>query len=580
MGAKKTIGFVVSGIMDEFIELLCKGIISESAKDDVNIVIIPVKYIDREMKDIPDLYEYQYRTNIQNITENNLDVLIVAADCVSCLTTGEKLRIFMDELDEKNIPIILVASIMDGYPGVIFDNKTGIREGITYLVEELGIHNICMLKGPDHNKDSTERYEAFMEMADHYNLEIKPENVVTTNLYCSSIADCEKILDQNPDAQAIFCANDNIATVLYEVMKDRGLTPGKEIKVMGFDNSTTAGIINPSLTTVDADAVHLGSRVFSMVRMMFEGWDVNNMSIPTKFILRDSFGSLLDKENVDQRILDKQYLDEYFSRIFFKLDDINKNYNQEIIITFKTVMTVLIDYINDSDYSLERVSFAKKKIDEFFSLDVIKYTDVDVLLSYIKRVKAAALSRFNSYERKCQAYETFTAVLERIAGALHATDEFDDIKDESLFTLKTLVENALACNSYSDDEYLEIIRNLEGFGIKNAYLYIYDEPVTHYNGEKFVIPDNIRLKAVMTEGIKYTVPYEDQLTPADNLFNNKYITKNNYNMIIMPLYFREKLYGSLLYDLTDITYRSGEFLANQYSLVARIIDKERFYSHR
>ena len=51
-------------------------------------------------------------------------------------------------------------------------------------------------------------------------------------------------------------------------------------------------------------------------------------------------------------------------------------------------------------------------------------------------------------------------------------------------------------------------------------------------------------------------------------------------MIIMPLYFREKLYGSLLYDLTDITYRSGEFLANQYSLVARIIDKERFYSHR
>ncbi|SNU09540.1 DNA-binding transcriptional regulator, LacI/PurR family [Lachnospiraceae bacterium] len=578
MGRRRTIGFVVSGIMDEFIEQLCRGIFSEATRDDVNIVTIPVKYIDREMKDIPDLFEYQYKTNIKNITENNLDVLIVAADCIGCLTTGEKLKAFMDELSSKNIPIILAAAKMDGYPGVIFDNKTGIKEGITYLVKDLGINNICMLKAPDHNEDASERYEAFLETADYYRLKIEPKNVVTTNLSSVCREDYEKILDMNPDAEAIFCANDDIAIGLYGVMKDRGLTPGKEIKVMGFDNSTNAGIITPSLTTVDADATHLGSRVFSMARMLLEGWDVGEMTIPTRFILRDSFGSLLDKENVDQRILDKQYLEEYFYRIFFKYDSFNKNSDPEIIITFKTVMTILIDYINDNEYNLERVGFVKKKVDEFFMKGALKYTDISVLLAYIDRVKIAAMNRFDGYARKCQAYETYSSIMGKIAGILHSNDEeFDNIKDESLFTLKHLVEDALAFNEYKDEHYEEIFKNLNYFGVNNAYLYIYDKPVSHRNGEDFRLPDTIRLKTAMTDGQIMTLPYEKQIISADNLFDNEYITDNKYNMVLMPLYFRETLYGSILYDLTDITYKSGEFLANQYALVARIIDRLHFY---
>jgi DNA-binding LacI/PurR family transcriptional regulator len=63
MNNNKKIGFLVSGITDEFTRPLCKGIIEEAANDAVDIIVIPVKYIDREMKGIPDLYEYQYKTN-------------------------------------------------------------------------------------------------------------------------------------------------------------------------------------------------------------------------------------------------------------------------------------------------------------------------------------------------------------------------------------------------------------------------------------------------------------------------------------------------------------------------------------
>ena len=63
------------------------------------------------------------------------------------------------------------------------------------------------------------------------------------------------------------------------------------------------------------------------------------------------------------------------------------------------------------------------------------------------------------------------------------------------------------------------------------------------------------------------------LISSRKMFDNDFITDKKYNMVLMPLYFHEFLYGSILYDLTDITYQSGDFLANQYALVTRIIDR-------
>ena len=122
MNNSKKIGFLVSGITDEFTKPLCEGIIEEAEHDDVDIIVIPVKYIDREMKEIQDLYEYQYKTNAENVIAENIDVLIVSADTIGCLTTKENMMSFLDGLRAKGIPILLAASRREGYPGVVFDN--------------------------------------------------------------------------------------------------------------------------------------------------------------------------------------------------------------------------------------------------------------------------------------------------------------------------------------------------------------------------------------------------------------------------------------------------------------------------
>ena len=50
MSKRKTIGVLIGGIMDEFTEPVIKGIISESLRDDMNIIVIPIKYINRDME--------------------------------------------------------------------------------------------------------------------------------------------------------------------------------------------------------------------------------------------------------------------------------------------------------------------------------------------------------------------------------------------------------------------------------------------------------------------------------------------------------------------------------------------------
>lgn len=58
-----TVGVLVSGILDEFTEYICKGIMHVAKMQDVNVIIFPGKYLDRDLSENRDLmYEYQYGT--------------------------------------------------------------------------------------------------------------------------------------------------------------------------------------------------------------------------------------------------------------------------------------------------------------------------------------------------------------------------------------------------------------------------------------------------------------------------------------------------------------------------------------
>lgn len=570
MENKKTVGFLVGGIMDEFTRLLCDGLMDEAVDPDVNIVVFPVKYINRDMTNVSDKFEYQYATNVKNITADNVDVLIVAAESIGCLTTQKNLMKFMDSLPD--IPTVLVASKIDGYPGVTFDNTQGIRDGLSFLIKELGVRRICMMKSSPDNRDAEERYDVYREILDRFEIPFEERMVVETNLSSKCRKEAEQILDQNPDAEAIFCVDDAVAMGLYDVMRERGIVPGKDIKVMGYDNSIYGTKINPSLTTVDANAYELGKHVFKLVRRMLVGKIVGHDTIPTKFLLRDSFGVILERGYSYEYMLDKRNLEELFYKLFYRYRYIAEKDDYRLLILYKTLMNTIIDYAGTQEYRPDAVALIEKKTDEFFGSGAIQYGDLDEIIAYISRLYGAIISMYRSTERRKMAFKTLTSIVRRIFKALtNESIENENRVNEVLYSMKNLVKDTLNFSYGNDYSYANIVSSLAEFGVKNAYVYIYDKPITHMMNEPFVIPDTVRLKVVLRDGEIINIPYGEQEISIDNLYNNEYITDSKFNMVIMPMYFGDIIYGSVLYDLTEITFQNGEFLVNQFATTARMI---------
>ena len=110
------------------------GIKNAARNDDVNLITVPLKYIARDLTGLPDRYEYQYEITASFLKKESIDGLIVAADYIGCLTTRKVLEDFIRSLDD--IPIVILASRVKGYPGVTFDNVSGIKEALSYLIEK------------------------------------------------------------------------------------------------------------------------------------------------------------------------------------------------------------------------------------------------------------------------------------------------------------------------------------------------------------------------------------------------------------------------------------------------------------
>ena len=586
MKRRKTIAFLTSGIMDVFSVHISRGIMSASVNDDVNILIVPLKYINREITEDVDPYEYQYQTATAFLKKENVDAVIVAAECIGCLTTRENTMRFVKDLGD--IPMILVASRIEGYPGVVYDNRTGIRDGLNFLIERLGVHKICMLGGFSGNSDSEERFQVYRETLEAHGMPFYDSYYVQSPLSPDIREEAARLLDQNPDADAIFCANDKVALGLYAEMKDRGLVPGKDIYVMGFDNEEDSAMINPALSTVAADAIELGRHAYSMTMRMLEGEEVHEEFIPTRFIPRDSFGTVVSRELEDRKdYLDPSNADSFFNRLFYRYtEEIEKKDGSRIRKLFCGIMQETADHINSilncegiegsGQYNKEESEIFLRKmsseVEDLFKAGALKYTDVDEFVSFLEHLHAAVVNGGVSQEAKTNSSDVMTHFLKQIVKVMRNRNvEIAQESAQSIIDLKNLVRESLNFVYGNDHSYSVMISNVGWLDIRNAYIYIYDKPMVHLMGERVEIPKSLRLKAALRDSRLVEIPYSAQYTKVKDLFCNPRMSDKKYTLILTSLFCGDTLFGAIMYDANELTFRNGDFLTNQFGTAAHMI---------
>lgn len=570
-GSKKkfTVGVLVSGIMDEFSQCVCRGVAQEAKKADVNIVVFPGKYWERDLSDNRELrYEYQYSTIFSYAQKSTVDALIIAEGSISCFATKEG----MDQLIQryKGIPCVLLASRREGYIDVSFDNYQGIKDGLEYLIAHRKCKKFGMVGGSLKNTDAYERKMAFVQTLEQHGIPFQESMYVEGDFSRRSSDVYKKLLDDNPDLEAVFCVNDDTALGFYEEVKRRGLRVGRDIYVLGYDDTIVAGQAVPSLSSVRADSAMLGAEALRMVLRMIQGEQLESRVLPTQFIRRDSFCKDEDYEGTEQLV--NKDCDESFNEIFFRYqhEEMAEEMSRLRII-YKELMKILEAREGADSDSSENYAEIMLYVDEFAQAGGVKYADVDCLLEWVEDTYRAARERRTGEKAKEALRDVFFNIYRKIICSTNGLiAEIKATEEKKRYEMKLFVQNMLQFEKGKDQSYSVLLENLDWLQIKNAQIYMFPEPILHLFKEKFEVPKELLLKAELQNGEVRTIPSIQQKRKLATIFSNHIDERGP--QVLLPLFFNEMVYGVMLCDLKESLFINGELLVNQTSSAVKMIN--------
>lgn len=562
-----TIGLLVSGIMDDITKYVCRGVLQEARAADVNVVIFPGKYWERDLSDNRELmYEYQYNTAFSYARKENVDALIISAGSIGCFASKKSMEAMLKQYD--GIPSVLIASKMDGYVSVGFDNYQGIREGLEYLIRECGCRHFGMIGGSLENSDAYERKQAFKEVLSDYGIMFKDTMYAEGDFTRRCTAAYRRLLDENPQLEAVFCVNDDTAFGLYEELQRRGLQAGKDIFVMGYDDTLGATKANPTLSSVRADSSKLGEEALKMAVGMAKGEKVESRVIATQFIKRDSFADRREEEGEVYSLLD---CNNSFEDIFYRYchDEMEKQMER-----LKGCYKNLIDAVSRrfAEKETEENRELMHCMEEFIHFGGVEYADVDKLLSILEELYRSLRNMQTKEEDKFELRNVFSSFYRKIIRAMDGQiGRMNDSKEAENYSIKLFVQDMLQFEKGRDQSYGTLLENLDWLNIKNACIYMLPEPILHLFKENFETPKELYMKAVLQDKQVETIPVSKQRRGIGELFSEAFSSEERLECVLLPLFFKETVYGLFLCDITDGVYVNGEFLINQVSSAIKMI---------
>ncbi len=567
-----TIGVLVGGIMDDFTRYVCRGVMQQAKLIDANVVIFPGKYIERDLSDNPELmYEYQYGTVFSYARKNNIDALIIAAGSIGCFATTDQIKKMLKQYE--GIPCLLVATEIEGYVSAIFDNYQGIKDGMEYLIKNSGCRHFGMIGGTDENLDSYERKQAFQKILEDNGLPFEEKMVVKGDLSRRCTDAFKKLLDDNSDLDAIFCVNDETAIGMYEELKQRGIQIGKDISVLGYDDTISAAKASPSLSSVRADSSKLGEEAVKMALRIIRGEKVENIRVSTSFVRRDSFKH--PEQDVDDRQRTGDLIDSSFTDIFYRYqyEGMSQTMNSLKVAYNKLIKSIQSNF-DSGESTISAYMDITVNTDDFIRLGGIEYADVDNLLSFLERLYRSLKEKQPDDKKRFELRDVFSIIYRKIVRDLNG--QIGNMQKEQYnenYSMKIFIQELLQFEKGRDQSYSVLLENLDWLHIKNATLYMLEQPVLHLFREEYLPPEEMYLKAVLKDGEVSSIPAIKQKCSLGKLFydGEEQLSEARFEKVIFPLFFHENVYGVLTCDMSDSLYNNGEFLVNQVSAAVKMI---------
>jgi DNA-binding LacI/PurR family transcriptional regulator len=197
-------------------------------------------------------------------------------------------RVPADQLREilRSRPIVVINRRIDGVPAVLTSPDDGLAQAVDHLVA-LGHADLLYLAGPQQAYSNAARRKALHSAC-------RDRQVALTELgpfephFESGVRAADLVLARG--AKAVIAYNDQIALGLMWRLSARDHVPGKDISVIGIDDSWIAQLAHPPLTTVRVPAAAAGTAAVRLLLDLVAGRQgaVPTVELRTELIVRSS----------------------------------------------------------------------------------------------------------------------------------------------------------------------------------------------------------------------------------------------------------------------------------------------------
>ena len=224
------------------------------------------------------LYEYQYWASAEILNSDEIDLILIITSTYQTYITEEALASFLKQFTKK--PIVSIAADLP------FENlhytSCDCEEAFNQIIEHLKNVHKCTKIGflsanATSSREAITRFEAFKKALANNGLEYHPE--WTTEGYFSREAARNLLLDRfkskkDIEFDALVAANDLMAEGCLDALQLLGVKVPKDVKIIGFDDTTRAAFTTPSLSTINQNIFDQGRKAAEISHKLLTGMEL------------------------------------------------------------------------------------------------------------------------------------------------------------------------------------------------------------------------------------------------------------------------------------------------------------------
>lgn len=485
----------------------------------------------------------------------------------------------MEEFCERYrpLPMVSVARVLKGIPSIVVDNYRGMKEAIIHLIHVHGYRRIVFLRGPEGNREERLRYQAYHDTLTESGIPFDPNLVSSYTNWerADGTAAVRWLMDERGllpgvDFEAVVSVGDDMACGAMEALQARGIRVPGDVAIVGFNDDEEGRAIVPSLTTVRQPVEALGRQAVENLLALLCGDQIpQQISMPLELILCQSCGCLspvvtqaatgratpvsrpgartlreaLDAErediiaDVSQAIvaqvsrLDAHWADRLLDALSSEFQAEPENGSANVfLIALNDVLRQVVAWGGDVEAWQGMLSALRRRTSPYLT-NPATWSCAEDLWQQARVTIGETAAHVREYQRF--QTEQFARMLGEVSQEIQTASDWKDLKGK-------------------------IVRELPRLGILSCYLALYEDPRSPADWSRLVLVYNENGCLELEEDGRRFPSY--QLAPEGMLPKER-----RFNLVVMPLYFRERQLGFALLEMESRGLAICETLREQLS---------------